>query len=286
MANIPTGTKFLGLSSSYPTVEKKSVLKNSAQEYYTIEDIYNLSEVDLDDYKVHLLDGEFRLGGFSVGTPLVNSSAPLPPGISIVSFGLFEYEHVEQSEYVPDLVLSETEVNEPRLSFDGTWISINQDFDAWEDSGLRIRTGNKITIEDIGTFTVSDVDYSLFPNFRFKTSVLTYKDFSGKRFKLFDVSIKRLVGIYYNEGVNFTVSSGGFRKTLDFGSVYPVSSDSYSDVVGLDGSNLAVIAFPYSYLEAKGLSDYDGLSIISYNESNELRWNLLVDTIGCYLNKR
>ena len=39
MANIPSGTKFLGLSSSFPTVEKKSALKNAVQEYYTIEDL-------------------------------------------------------------------------------------------------------------------------------------------------------------------------------------------------------------------------------------------------------
>lgn len=32
MANIPTGTKFLGVASSFPTVEKKSALKNAAQE--------------------------------------------------------------------------------------------------------------------------------------------------------------------------------------------------------------------------------------------------------------
>jgi len=39
MANIPSGTKFLGLPSSYPTQEKKSKRINDSSEYYTIDDI-------------------------------------------------------------------------------------------------------------------------------------------------------------------------------------------------------------------------------------------------------
>jgi hypothetical protein len=39
MANIPSGTKFLGLPSSYPTQEKKSKRVNDNSEYYTIDDI-------------------------------------------------------------------------------------------------------------------------------------------------------------------------------------------------------------------------------------------------------
>jgi hypothetical protein len=36
---IPTGTKFLGVSKTYPTEEKKSALRNSDSEYYSIDDI-------------------------------------------------------------------------------------------------------------------------------------------------------------------------------------------------------------------------------------------------------
>ena len=39
MAAIPSGTKFIGLSANYPTVERRSSLINSESEAYTIEDI-------------------------------------------------------------------------------------------------------------------------------------------------------------------------------------------------------------------------------------------------------
>jgi hypothetical protein len=39
MTQIPSGTKFIGIKSTYPTSEKKSALANSYSEIYTIEDI-------------------------------------------------------------------------------------------------------------------------------------------------------------------------------------------------------------------------------------------------------
>jgi hypothetical protein len=39
MTQIPAGTKFIGISASYPTTERKSALNNSYSEIYTIEDI-------------------------------------------------------------------------------------------------------------------------------------------------------------------------------------------------------------------------------------------------------
>jgi hypothetical protein len=39
MTAIPSGTKFVGLSANYPTVERRSSLINSESEAYTIEDI-------------------------------------------------------------------------------------------------------------------------------------------------------------------------------------------------------------------------------------------------------
>jgi hypothetical protein len=39
MASVPSGTKFLGISASVNTAEKKSTLLNSLSEHYTIEDI-------------------------------------------------------------------------------------------------------------------------------------------------------------------------------------------------------------------------------------------------------
>lgn len=39
MAIVPSGTKFIGLSATYPTAEKRSRLINNESEAYTIEDI-------------------------------------------------------------------------------------------------------------------------------------------------------------------------------------------------------------------------------------------------------
>ena len=39
MTQIPAGTKFIGISASYPTTERKSTLNNSYSEIYTIEDV-------------------------------------------------------------------------------------------------------------------------------------------------------------------------------------------------------------------------------------------------------
>jgi hypothetical protein len=49
MTQIPAGTKFIGISASYPTTERKSALNNSYSEIYTIEDlnttIYDVANV-------------------------------------------------------------------------------------------------------------------------------------------------------------------------------------------------------------------------------------------------
>jgi hypothetical protein len=39
MANIPSGTQFIGLAATYQTVERRSSLINSESQPYTIEDI-------------------------------------------------------------------------------------------------------------------------------------------------------------------------------------------------------------------------------------------------------
>ena len=39
MATVAPGTKFIGLSANYPTVERRSALINNESEAYTIEDI-------------------------------------------------------------------------------------------------------------------------------------------------------------------------------------------------------------------------------------------------------
>ncbi len=39
MTQIPSGTKFIGISASYPTTERKSALNNSYSEVYNIQDL-------------------------------------------------------------------------------------------------------------------------------------------------------------------------------------------------------------------------------------------------------
>lgn len=39
MANIPSGTKFIGLAATYQTVERRSTLINNESQPYTIEDL-------------------------------------------------------------------------------------------------------------------------------------------------------------------------------------------------------------------------------------------------------
>jgi hypothetical protein len=86
MANIPTGTKFLGLSSSFPTVEKKSALKNAVQEYYTAEELIGpyvnsivtaetvTPNADIDDMiNITAVAADFTLGN-PTGTPTQGQS--------------------------------------------------------------------------------------------------------------------------------------------------------------------------------------------------------------------
>lgn len=55
MTQIPSGTKFVGISSNVPTPENRSSLSNSYQEIYTIEDI--IAEASAADTNIYNSDG-------------------------------------------------------------------------------------------------------------------------------------------------------------------------------------------------------------------------------------
>lgn len=49
MVNIPEGTKFLGVASSYDTLERRSTQVNNQTQYYTLEDFNASGYVKQDD---------------------------------------------------------------------------------------------------------------------------------------------------------------------------------------------------------------------------------------------
>lgn len=71
MSSIPSGTQFIGLSSTYPTVERRSSLINSESQPYTIEDIQTQSVTS---------SAEFQTQGTDI-----NSTAYLPYGLVHIS---------------------------------------------------------------------------------------------------------------------------------------------------------------------------------------------------------
>lgn len=84
MATVAPGTKFIGLSANYQTVERRSSLINSESEAYTIEDIANATS-----------GGGISANGFVVVGPLmanitlpenstVNYTGPLSMGAGYV----------------------------------------------------------------------------------------------------------------------------------------------------------------------------------------------------------
>ena len=84
MATVAPGTKFIGLSANYQTVERRSSLINNESEAYTIEDIANATS-----------GGGISANGFTVVGPLmanitlpenstVNYTGPLSMGAGYI----------------------------------------------------------------------------------------------------------------------------------------------------------------------------------------------------------
>jgi len=68
MATVPSGTKFIGLAATYPTIERRSALINSESEAYTIEDIATAAG-----------GNSFFTNGFTVVGPIA-ANVTLPTG--------------------------------------------------------------------------------------------------------------------------------------------------------------------------------------------------------------
>jgi len=71
MGIVASGTKFIGLSSTYPTVERRSSLINNESEAYTIEDI----TADTSGQSIYA-------NGFSIAGA-INTNIALPDGATV-----------------------------------------------------------------------------------------------------------------------------------------------------------------------------------------------------------
>ena len=246
-----------------------------------------LPEVNLDDYSILFMDETFTGSNLKFNSPMlsVGSSSPFRHW----TVPIYKIKYVEKA-FEKDEDLGGGDISSPRASFDGTWVTLDDDGIGAFNSE-RIRKRNKVTIEDIGTFVIGEVDYSNDPFLKFKLDGVQPAIFTNKKFAQFEIVLTDLVTILQREsgGQGWGIVGGPTfpdNQTLfdNAPSVFDKTQDSYV----LDISVEQYVCVPASFVLAatKGLTNYDAMPIIGYEAKEEVVWEYQDGGVQCYRVKR
>ena len=271
-------------------LEFSNITKNNTWYLPDAEGTISLNtNVDLLDYSILFMDETFTGNNLKFNSPNQDGS----PGSSYKhwSVPIYKIRYVEGA-YEADQDLGGGDISTPRAAFDGTWVTLSDGgFDAWEDSNYKIRKRNKVTIEDFGTFVVGEVDYSIPTAIKFKLDGTQPANFTGKKFKRFDVVLTDLVTILQRE-------SGGLGWAIVGGPTFPDNQTYYDNATStwdeiqtsytLDISVEQYVCVPTSFTLAaqKGTTNYDAMPILGYEANEKAVWQFQDGGISCYRVKR
>ena len=216
-------------------------------------------------------------GQGAISSPYYYKSTP------IFRARLDEREDFEQDTDMED---GEGGFSRPRASYgnNGSFIVLEDGgYEVWKDEHFHVRKWNKITIEDVGTFNIGDVNHDKYPEVWLEVNGILPNSFSDKKFKLFDVTITDLATIALKEGESAWTLDGynlEAKENCQFDEYNPKFPN-----YRLDPEEDVFVAIPVSYAEAmqKGFTDYKALPIKGYEASQRIAWTSPADsTKECY----